>query len=262
MSKLIWIWSNRDAIAASLIAFAAAYSVIIATPLSRLIPRPPPSAHWAKRLAYDLFIDTPSWLAALEHSGILGGVFNVPGVPSRAPEANPTPAASKLMQIREGEGDVTVPPAGPGGSSGSATIRSWAGDDDSPRDGFVKIGLVLGIAGMLAAGCGTAGGKALKACELGQLSADAQPALALGQAIATDPSSTVSDLETAALKFLPGQFECAIQALIAWWGSQPTSTANSFMQSSTEAQAMHARDVLQRYAAAHKPSACGARQRL
>lgn len=65
-------------------------------------------------------------------------------------------AAQVLARMRKSEGDVTVPPAGPGGSSGNTTIRAWTGDDDSPRDSFVKVGLVLGLAGMLAAGCGTA----------------------------------------------------------------------------------------------------------
>lgn len=135
-----------------------------------------------------------------------------------------------------------------------------------PAGGFAAVGLliVLALIGLLglffaASGCATAGGQALKACELGQLSSDAGPAIALGQAIAADPSSTVSDLESAAGKFLPSQFECAVQALLAWWASRgaPAVTANALMASSAEAQAIHAKDVLSRYMAAHKPTACG-----
>ena len=128
------------------------------------------------------------------------------------------------------------------------------------KGGALVVLLALGIA---LSGCGTAAGKVMKTCELGQLAADSQPAVALAQAIASDPGSAVADLEAAALKFLPGQFECAAQALAAWWASRGDAApsadpgiAQALIAAHGDAQALHARDVLERYLAAHKPVAC------
>jgi hypothetical protein len=82
------LFANRQQIAAWFAAFLFAWTPL-ATLLARAISRPQPSASWWKRGLYDLFVDTPAWAAALGRSGIFGGVFNVPGLPSRRPVDNP-----------------------------------------------------------------------------------------------------------------------------------------------------------------------------
>lgn len=202
MDKLTWIWSHRDAIAASMVAFATAYSLIVATPLSRIISRPPPSASWWKRALYDLCIDTPSWLAALEHSGILGGIFNLPGVPSRAPEANPSPAASRLMRMREGEQSSSV-----GDGDGGALLV------------LLLAASTLAMVAIACSGCGTAGGKALGACEMNTLPAQLEGTIAGVVAAALSPAGVdwTAQLEQAAASAGPGQGSCIVQAVAAWF---------------------------------------------
>lgn len=128
--------------------------------------------------------------------------------------------------------------------------------------------LVISASLLAASGCG-AGGAALKACELGKLGSDGQIALTAGQAIASNPGSTVADLEAAALQFAPGQLDCALQALVAWWANKPADTTtpgmddvHTLVAASHDAQRMHAIDVIGRYLAAHKPTACGPAPRV
>lgn len=124
--------------------------------------------------------------------------------------------------------------------------------------------LILSTLAVIAfVGCATPGGAALKRCELGLLPATAQGALAVGQAIAADPSSTTADLEAAALQFLPGQFECAMQALAAWWmGKTAPADGNALMAASSTAQQWHAQALLKAYLTAHPATACGGRVAL
>lgn len=212
MEKLTWIWSHRDAIAASMVAFATAYSLIVATPLSRIISRPPPSASWWKRALYDLCIDTPSWLAALEHSGILGGIFNLPGVPSRTPSANPSPAASKLMRIREGEQSSSVG----SGDGGSLLILLLAAS-------------TLAMVAIACSGCGTtgaaigsaaaAGGAKLGSCEVGTIPAELEGVLANILVAALSPAGIDwnAQLDHALVGVAPGQGACVEQAALGFY---------------------------------------------
>ncbi len=132
-----------------------------------------------------------------------------------------------------------------------------------PPGSSLRALLPLAFIALACASCATAGGKAMKACELGKLGSDAQIALTTGQAIASNPGSTTADLEQAALSFLPGQFECAMQALAAWWAAKPATTtptesgpAAALVAAYHDAQRLHALDVLGQYLAAHKPTAC------
>jgi hypothetical protein len=100
METLRSIYDHREQIAATFAAFLFAWTPV-ATLLARFVARPPASASWLKRGLYDLFVDTPAWAAALGRSGIFGGAFNVPGLPSRLAVDNPSPALSKLMATRE-----------------------------------------------------------------------------------------------------------------------------------------------------------------
>lgn len=97
IEKLQYLIDHRVAIGAAFSAFLIAWTGV-ASVLAMFIKRPDPHAHWLKRLLFDLLVDTPAWVAALERAGILGGKFNMPGVPSRQPSDNPTPAVTKLMR--------------------------------------------------------------------------------------------------------------------------------------------------------------------
>lgn len=130
-----------------------------------------------------------------------------------------------------------------------------------PSSSSLRALLPLAFLALSISGCATFG-----ACELGKLGSDAQIAVATGQAIASNPGSTTADLETAALSFFPGQFECGLQALAAWWASKPATTvpdstgvASALMAAVQDAQREHALDVIGRYLAVHRPVACGAR---
>ena len=258
MEKLKYVWEHREAIAAAFIAAATAYTVFVATPLSRIIKRPPPSASWWKRLLYDLAIDTPSWLAAVERSGIFGGIFNVPGVPSRTPDQNPTPAASKLMRMRRDEESAAVPPAGgSGGGGGGGTViisSSWRGDNDSPGGTLLAMLLALGFAGMLvaAAGCGTTGAQALGHCELNTLPQQLEGLLArVISAAFTSGTDWNQQLEQAAASAAPGQGSCVIQAALGWL-EDLTNKKGAPTPANQEA-----RKRLRGYLDTHAPAACG-----
>jgi hypothetical protein len=228
MNKLQYVWDHREAIAAWFIAAATAYTVFVATPLSRVIKRPDASARWWARLLYDLCIDTPSWLATLERSGVFGGIFNVPGVPSRRPADNPTPAASTLMQAAKRVDADRTPPGGSGGGSGGRVIitssRSigrigWRGDNDSSGGTLLGIALALGFAGMVAAaaGCGSAGVQALGRCELNTLPQQLEGLLARVVAAAFSSGTDWSaQMEQAAAGAAPGQGACVAQATLGW----------------------------------------------
>jgi hypothetical protein len=86
---------------------------------------------------------------------------------------------------------------------------------------------LLFIAAMTLAGCKTAGFQSWKTCELSKLPAGASAAVAVAQEAAADPSSTVASLEQAAMGLAPGQFECALQALLAWWATPSAKGAPS-----------------------------------
>lgn len=196
MSKLKYVWDHRAELAAAFIAFATAYTIAVATPLSRLIKRPAPDAKWWKRALYDLFIDTPSWLAALERSGIFGGIFNVPGVPSRLPKDNPTPAASTLMRAAK-QSDATRVMRTPGL--------------------LLPFLLALGFAGMLVVAAGCTGARALGSCELNTLPQQFEGLLARVVAAAfTSGVDWNAQLEQAAASSAPGQGACVAQAVAGW----------------------------------------------
>jgi len=177
------------------------------------------------------FLHTPpgAWLIALV-SGVLGAVAH----------------AIQTGGVSTG---VVVPAI----ASFIMSFLATANPSMAPLLAFALLGLV--------ASCQTAGGQALKACEIGQLKAQAQDAVVTGLNIASNPGSAVSDLEAAALRYLPGQFECAMEALAAWLTKQaPATTGEALAAASVTAQSWHALDVVTAYLVAHKPpSACGAR---
>jgi hypothetical protein len=190
MDKILYAWHHRAEIAAWFIAFATAYTVLIATPLARAIKRPPADAAWWKRALYDLAIDTPSWLAALERSGILGGIFNVPGVPSRKPEDNPTPAASKMRRIAK-QSD----------RSGMIDLR-----------GLVPIALALGLLGG-AASCGSALGR----CEVNAIPQALEGLLVrVAAALFMPGADWTAQLEQAGKDAAPAQVACLVQGVTGY----------------------------------------------
>lgn len=189
MDKLLYAWHHRAEIAAWFIAAAAGYTVLIATPLARVIKRPPSDAAWWKRALWDLCIDTPSWLAALERSGILGGIFNVPGVPSRKPEDNPTPAASRMRRIAK-QSD----------RSGMVNLRA-----------LVPIGLALGLIGV--ASCGSALGR----CEVNAIPQALEGLLVrVAAALFMPGADWTAQLEQAGKDAIPGQIPCLVQGVTGY----------------------------------------------
>jgi hypothetical protein len=127
--------------------------------------------------------------------------------------------------------------------------------------------LPLAFVALALSGCATAGGKALKACELSQLPAEEQALASSVANIALDVGSTVVDLEQLALAVGKAQFSCVAQAVAAWLAAPapaiaPTpEVANALLQASADARRDHARQVLEQYLTAH-PSACALRQAL
>jgi hypothetical protein len=84
--QLLHFWEQFKAIAGVVIAAGIAWTPI-ATFIATKVPRPT-TPRW-KRFAYDFFVDVPAWAAAAERSGVFGGKFNLPLVPSRNPMDNP-----------------------------------------------------------------------------------------------------------------------------------------------------------------------------
>jgi hypothetical protein len=129
--------------------------------------------------------------------------------------------------------------------------------------------LVILSASLLAvasSGCAT-----FTSCTIGKLPSDAQVAVTTIQAIASNSGSATTDIEQAAFSFAPGLVDCAVQALIAYWSAKPeaapalpagTDVKAALVAAGSDAQRTHALDVLQRYLAKHKPTACGAAPRV
>jgi hypothetical protein len=194
MQKLHYLYDHREEIAAWFVAAATAYTVAIATPLARLIKRPPPEASWWKRGLYDLCIDTPSWLAALERSGIAGGLFNVPGAPSRQRTDNPTPSASRYMRMAK-----------------------VSDKDDVARKMRIDLVLPLLLAVALAAACGAAGTKALGNCEVKAIPQALQGLLVrVAGALFMPGADWTAQLEQAGQDAAPGQLSCLVQAVTGY----------------------------------------------
>lgn len=188
MDKILYAWHHRAEIAAWFIAFATAYTVLIATPLARAIKRPPADAAWWKRALYDLAIDTPSWLAALERSGILGGIFNVPGVPSRKPEDNPTPAASRMRRIAK----------------------------QSDRSGTVDLRIILPLILALIGGTGACG-SALGRCEVNAIPQALEGLLVrVAAALFMPGADWTAQLEQAGKDAAPAQVACLVQGVTGY----------------------------------------------
>jgi hypothetical protein len=128
---------------------------------------------------------------------------------------------------------------------------------------IAKVVLPFLFAGaMLSSGCGTAGGKALKACELGKLSATGQEAFATVHDLVDNPGSSPTILAEAALTLLPGQLDCAAKAVLAWLDSlrdPPAPDGASVRMALTAAHTQtvheHARDVLREYLHG-RPTSC------
>lgn len=137
----------------------------------------------------------------------------------------------------------------------SASNPSLAADGTNKATGLGKLAAMLPLmfVAFTLAGCPSAGGQALKNCEIGKLAGSAQAAVVTAEQIAMNPSSAVADLEQAALTFLPGQFDCALQALAAWWSGGKKGEIRP--------QDQHARQVVAAYLAKHQPVACGPRAR-
>lgn len=113
---------------------------------------------------------------------------------------------------------------------------------------------ILFAGAMLLSGCQTAGGKALKTCELNALPAAMQSVEAEVLALAMDPSSWAQDLITLAVKLGKDQVACAAQALAAFFDRTPApdtlaSSVRAFASgppTDSEARA-HAKKVLHDY---------------
>jgi hypothetical protein len=205
MTKLLWLYQHREQIGAGIISALVAW-IPVATLLARFIRRPAADAHWFKRLAFDLFVDTPALVAAIGRAGIFGGTFNFPGVPSRMMADNPTPSVSRMMRVRKAHASVF-------GASEDTKV-------DMRTPGLLlPFLLALGLAGMMMAcsGCGTAGGAALGRCEMNTIPQALESLLARVVAAAFSSGSDWSaTLEQAGKDAAPGQVSCLVQAVAGW----------------------------------------------
>lgn len=247
MNWLIKAWHHRLEIGAAFAAALVAWTPV-ATLLARFIPRPGPQAHWAKRALFDLFVDTPAWAAALGRSGILGGVFNVPGVPSRTPSDNPTPAASKMMRIsRMSDETGRVHPARRPGEGPLIAL-------------LIASALTMALAA-LSAGCGTAGAKALARCEMNTLPQQLEGLLVRVAAAAFTPGTDwQAQMEQAAVGAAPAQVSCVAQALTGF-----LEDAMSAKKGAVDYRYQEAHRRMKAYLAAHPKTSCapgGHRRRL
>lgn len=112
---------------------------------------------------------------------------------------------------------------------------------------------------LLAAGCQTPGGQALKTCEMGQLPAAEQAVLAEVGVVLLNPASVVADLVALATQLGPAQVGCAVQAWDAYLASKnPPASASKLMAAAGADQRTHAQALAHAYLATH-PSACSAR---
>lgn len=101
MQKLIatWAWLNAHPQVKGYLAGAIiALHIAVVSAIARQVPRPGPEAAWWKRVLYDLIVDMPAVKASQGRAGILGGSWNIPGVPSRLPEDNPKPSETKALR--------------------------------------------------------------------------------------------------------------------------------------------------------------------
>lgn len=119
----------------------------------------------------------------------------------------------------------------------------------------IMFGSVLAMAG-----CQTAGGQALKSCELGQLPAEEQVVLAEVGTVLMNPSAVLADLLALAAKLGPAQVGCAVAAWDAYLASKAGATpaGSALLASTTLDQRAHALSLTHAYLAAH-PSACSGR---
>jgi len=127
---------------------------------------------------------------------------------------------------------------------------SIASNGTSKVPGAGALALLLGCGLMF----GSLGCAALQKCELGKLPAALQTVVATVEQIALDTTTTVADLEAAALQFAPGQVDCALQALATLWGPAPKGEMTPAMA--------HARALVAIYQEKHPAVACGPRQMI
>ncbi len=102
-------------------------------------------------------------------------------------------------------------------------------------------------------GCPSAGGQALKKCEMGQLPAVEEGLLADVGAVILNPASVVADLIALAAQLVPAQVGCAVQAWDTYLASKQTSPA---IKAEVAPVIAHALSLTRAYLAAHPATSC------
>jgi hypothetical protein len=131
----------------------------------------------------------------------------------------------------------------------------------SPAAAKLTMFLPLVFLSLFVSGCPSAGGQALKNCELGQLPAAEQSIIAEVGIIIMNPAAVVADLVALAAQLGPGQVACAVQAWDAFLASKQPATVGGLMAATTIDQRAHALSLTRAYLAQHPATACSRKMR-
>lgn len=97
--------------------------------------------------------------------------------------------------------------------------------------------LTIVLLSLLASGCATAGGKAFRDCELGQLPAIEEAAIAeVSSIISTGTSDWESQLMNVGISIGPGQLDCILKAIVAAWTAPKAALRAERLQAVERAQ--------------------------
>jgi hypothetical protein len=112
--------------------------------------------------------------------------------------------------------------------------------------------LPLAFIALALSGCPSAGGQALRKCEMGQLPAVEEAVLADVGTIILAPASVVADLIALGVQLGPAQVGCAVQAWDAYLASKQTPT----IKAEVAPVIAHALSLTRAYLAAHPTTSC------
>jgi hypothetical protein len=93
----------------------------------------------------------------------------------------------------------------------------WKPSDVASKVKLPPIPIVLIFFCLFSASCATAGGQAIKTCEVNSLPQTEQGAIACAAAAATGGGDVQSAITACAAGIVPSQFNCLIQGLVAWF---------------------------------------------
>lgn len=128
----------------------------------------------------------------------------------------------------------------------------WQPDQEEPKLKLPPSAIAKAVLPLLLLPALLVSGCAFGRCELGKLSSAGQIAFATAQDIASNPDSTEVELTKAAFAFLPGQLECASQALLDWLLKKQARKAGLAFGAMTVDPDQHKIAVLRAYLAGKK----------